>query len=300
MNNSICAGIVVYHPDYNRLKQCITSICNQVEWVYCYNNGLDYNNKIEKLINSFSNVSLIGYGSNDGISKAINTIAEFAKERNSKWLLTLDQDSVCQFDMIYKFKNYVNLKNIGLVCPYIIDKRRPLQGLDTTEDKCTEVKFAITSGSMINLEVFNKIGRLDEYLFIGLVDNEYCYRLLLNGYKIVRVNDVVLDHELGNISQSKYANFFLKVGHIIKNEKILALSYKRIVSPMRVYFATRNYVYLSKKYRKVKPRCFTKYKAIINGISNVIRGQNKMAVFKAFCNGYMDGINESTKRNEYV
>ena len=84
----------------------------KIEKINLVVDGLEAFFKIEKLINSFSNVSLIGYGSNDGISKAINTIAEFAKERNSKWLLTLDQDSVCQFDMIYKFKNYVNLKNM--------------------------------------------------------------------------------------------------------------------------------------------------------------------------------------------
>ena len=205
--DNICAGIVLYNPDYDRLKKNIEGIYRQVRIVYCYDNGIE--NQIKSMLSDYPNVRIIGKGENNGIAKAINCIAAAATVENIKWLLTFDQDSVCPPNMMQEFGKYMNYKNVSIICPYVIDKRRPQEEL-VFDEKITEVDFCITSGALMNLDVFFEIGKMDEYLFIGLVDNEYSYKSIMNGYRIIRVNTVILDHELGNIVSSRFSRQFLK------------------------------------------------------------------------------------------
>lgn len=282
------AGIILYNPDINRLRDNIESIQKQVDIVYCYNNNSENTYLIEKLIEKYSNVVLINDSVNSGIPMAINKIADIAIENNYTWLLTLDQDSICPADMIESFERYINISDIGIICPLIVDSRRPKY--NKPKEPISIVDFCITSGSFMNLDVFKKLGGLDSTLFIGLVDDEYCYRLRLNNYKILQINDAVLDHELGELTPSKYSRLYITLGSLFHCEKIKALSYKRKVTPIRVYYATRNIIYLSHKYKNNPTYKFTMNYAVKNGISNILRSQNKLLVSRAFVKGIIDGI----------
>src|SRR5699024_6976157 len=57
----------------------------------------------------------------------------------------------------------------------------------------------ITSASCTSIKAWEKIGGFDDWLFIDLVDNEFCKRLVASGYKILRLNHLVLDQEFGCI-----------------------------------------------------------------------------------------------------
>lgn len=283
----ISAGIVLYNPNIARLKKNIDAIAPQVDVVYCFNNGAYNLNEIIELVSKYTNVQIIDGKKNHGISYALNRISEQSINTNHKWMLALDQDSVCPSNMIDKFSHYLNYKNVGIICPVAVDKRRPKQELP--KEELSFIDDTITSGSLMNLDIYKKIGGSDEYLFVGLVDDEYCYRLRLNGYQILQVNSVIMDHELGELTPSKFANFYLRLGDKLHSSKIKALSYKRKVSPMRVYYATRNIIYLSKKYKSKPTYLFSKKFALKNGISNILRSQNKLNVTKAFFNGLKDG-----------
>ena len=285
--NRCAAGIIVFNPNLERLKENIDAIQHQVDILYLYNNGTNDYDGLCKLLSNYSKVRLIGSGKNDGIPLAINKMAYDAIKQKMIWFLTLDQDSICQDGMVQQFLLYENYKNIGAICPLIVDRRRPQE--IKPENEIEEVDFCITSGCFMNLNVFEKIHGMDEYLFIGLVDNEYSYRMILNGYKILRINSVVLDHELGNISPSRFSHLFLKIGNLIHLKKIQALSYKREVSPFRVYYATRNIIYLSEKYKN-HPYKFSKMFAIVNGVSSILRSKQKAKVTKAFFQGMVDGF----------
>lgn len=277
------AGIILYQPNLDRLIKNIDRIHKQVDFVYCYNNGVQDIESFQCVLKRYPNVFLVGEGHNDGIAKAINHIVSESLYRNVKWLITLDQDSICPANMVSCFLEHISERRVGAICPFIFDKRRPREAVPT--DETSEVKFCITSGCFMNIDVFNKLGGMDEYLFIGLVDNEYSYRLISNGYKIVRVNSVILDHELGDITPSRFSMLFLKFGSIFHNEKIKALSYKRKVSPLRQYYATRNCIYLSKKYPNSGIAEFSKLFAIKNGLINILRSHFSVDVVKAFYNG---------------
>ena len=294
---NFAAGIVLYNPDIERLRSNITAIYKQVKVVFCYNNNSKNTGDIKELIKEFENVVLIDKKENLGIATAINEIAEVANKKNITWLLTLDQDSICPPDIIRKFCKYIDDPKIGIICPLIIDKRRPKK--EKPKEIVMVTDYCITSGSFMNLQIFRKLEGLDEYLFIGLVDDDYCYRILLNGYKIIQINNVILDHELGEILPSKYSKFFLRLGEAINSEKIKALSYKRKVSAMRVYYATRNIVYLANKYKEYPVYKFSVRYAIINGISNIIRSQNKIETLLAFFRGLFEGFKGNKEKNRY-
>lgn len=66
---------------------------------------------------------------------------------------------------------------------------------------CTPVfsTALITSGTLLNLSLFQKIGGFDENLFIDAVDHEYTIKSLLTGYKIIQFPCIQLTHQIGTL-----------------------------------------------------------------------------------------------------
>ena len=287
MNKQVCAGIVLFNPNLDRLAQNVEAISLQVGLVLCFDNGSRNVEDVMKLLSRFSNVRVIEGGNNLGIPVALNRMAKVAKESGFSWFVSLDQDSVCPGDMVEKLMSFQNFEHIGVICPRFVDSRRPQE--ESPKGVWCDVEDCITSGMLMRLDVFDCIGGMDEELFIGFVDDEYCYRLKLSGYRIVQVNTVVLDHELGDITPSRLAGLWLMLGGLLHSKKVKALSYKRKVNPMRVYYGTRNAIYLEKKYRHYGNPMFTRKAAIENGVSNILRAQDKKAVVAAFRKGLRDG-----------
>lgn len=283
------AGIVLYNPDIKRLKENLDAVCKQVKWVYCYNNGLRNDSEVGTLLNTYDNIQLIGTGTNDGIATALNELVKKAEKEGIEWILTLDQDSVVCDGMVEALAALKDEKDVAIICPVIEDVRRknekPAIAINTIDD----VDFCITSGSFMNVQKTLEIGGFDEWLFIGLVDNEICYRVKLNDYRIVRNNAVILNHELGNLTPSRFENVYLKLGNLLHNETIKKLSYKRAVSPMRLYYATRNMVYLKKRYMNYMSKSMWNKMLIKNSLSSIVRGGVRFDVLKAICAGIIDG-----------
>lgn len=281
------AGIVTYHPDLTRLQNNFNAVSGQVARVYCFDNGSSNIGEIRKLISRYDNFFLIENRKNAGIAAGLNKIIETARLDGFAWLLTLDQDSVCPAGMVETMlKNAVGA-DIAAICPVIVDRRRPPEKREKKDTEFTD--FCITSGCLVNIGLSEEIGDFDSWLFIGQVDDEFCHRIMINDKKILKINSILLDHELGNLIPSRHRKLFLTVGKLLHSKMLLALSYRRKVSPMRVYYSTRNMVYLSRKYCDYPNPKFTKKRAIYNAFSNIIRGQKKLEIMRAAIKGYRDG-----------
>ncbi len=288
----IAAGIVLFNPNIHRLKLNIDSIINQVQKVFFLDNGSKNIEKIEQLLQCYSleKIQLICWDINKGIASALNELSQKAISEGFDWLLTLDQDSVSAKETIAHYLKYTSLDNVGIICPCFYDARRKNEEVKKNQDSVREIDFCITSGSLTNLSVYKAVGGYDDWLFIGLVDNEYCYRLRAKGYKILEDQSVLLNHELGNLTASKYENFFLKLGDILCSENIKKLSYRREVSPMRLYYATRNMVYLNRKYSGKSNQVWSFRMIIKNSISSILRGNNKLKLLNSIFYGVLDGM----------
>lgn len=248
METKVFAGIVTYNPQIERLKNNITAICDQVITLVIVDNGSANVSEVKNLVDDFPNTILIQNEDNKGIARALNQIMEFSK-READWVLLLDQDSVAPEGMIEQYKQMIALDKVAIICPLIFDNNS--RNLKTVENSVDVVGICITSGSMNNVRVWEKLGGFDEELFIDSVDNEYCIKLFFAGYKIYRNNKVLLNHELGKTEK-----------HVIKS----TTNHNAI----RRYYIARNSIYVSRKYHWVCKEKNANYKEAVIFLDHLI------------------------------
>lgn len=188
-----CCGIVTYNPKLSRLKENIEAISPQVSKIFIYDNGSD---NVSDIVNIFQkqNCTVINSGTNSGMAIALNRLAEQAINNGFLYIIFLDQDSVAQPNMVNELSILMK-DDIGITCPAIIDRNSP----DKRDENpfLADVTHTITSGSLVNLAAYKKVGGYDERLFIDWVDLDYCHNLRLHGYKILRTKSAQLLHEIG-------------------------------------------------------------------------------------------------------
>ena len=90
------AGIVLYNPDTERLKENIEAILPQVDQIIVVDNGSSNVDEICELLNKYEQIKFIWNEENYGIAKALNQLLYFAYKNDVEWILTIDQDSVCK------------------------------------------------------------------------------------------------------------------------------------------------------------------------------------------------------------
>lgn len=225
----IASVIVLYNPNIDSLKRNIASFINYVDII------LLIDNSSKKLIDNdlLNNEKIIYqfYGDNLGIAKALSDAAKIAISQGYNLLLTMDQDSYFDNANIdYYFSYLENHNEIGMICPNYLNI--------CSENNVFEIKYAITSGCILNLNAYKKIKGFNEELFIDFVDFDLCYQLQEKGFKILQLSNVHLNHKLGDNLNKKV--FGKKI--IISNHSIL-----------RYYYIYRNYFYCSQnnKQRKI-------------------------------------------------
>lgn len=228
--NKVYAGIVTYCPDIKLLTACIGSICTQVEKVLVYDNHSENVTEVIKCIQNFANAMLICGSENIGIAGALNYIMNSAYCDGIKWVLLLDQDSICPDNMIYEYQKCIDEK-IAVITPVINDVND--SKYIEKNDKIQEIVEFITSGSLNNVDAWRKIGGFDERLFIDMVDYDFAYRLNIAGYKALKNESVILNHQIGKMALHRIGSFTIS-------------TYNH--SAFRKYYITRNSIYLAKKY----------------------------------------------------
>ena len=173
----ISAGIVLFNPDINRLKENISAVIVQCSHVYLVDNGSKNIDTVFELLKRFnqSRITVISNTENLGIAKALNQLTVAAQEDGFRWILTLDQDSVSPPNIVEEFVKYANNQNVGMLCPVIYDRNKGV--VVEAKDGYKEIDECITSGSLLNISAWENIGGFDETMFIDGVDFDICYRL---------------------------------------------------------------------------------------------------------------------------
>lgn len=243
MNHNICAGIVLYNPEISLLKENIDSIFNQsIDCIYIFDNASENYDDIIVLIKKYNNVIYERGAKNFGIAYALNKILEFAKNNNYEWFLTLDQDSICNQNMIQEYCRYLNYKNVAIICPFILNngKRtvRELQNLNLPEYQFIDNPVdCITSASLNNTTIIDKIGAFNQNMFIDYVDTELNCRILSNNYKILQVNKTFLYQKMGQAKPIRLFDLLYRITNIDVFRKMKVAS---VYSDLRLYYMSRN------------------------------------------------------------
>lgn len=288
----ISAGIVTYNPKMQRLEENINAIIGQVEEIIVVDNASANIKEIEQSWADNPKITLIKNNENRGIATALNQIMEYSLKQGYVWTLTLDEDSVVPEDMIEKYMDYIDRGNTAMIVPIICD--RVMSEIDIKEEinsAYTLVENAITSGTLMNNLIWKKVGGFTEELFIDYVDFDYCMKVRLAKYDIVRVNSVKLLHELGNATEIKLFTFLEKLckdGSEWKR-RFSELRYTTNHSPKRVYYVTRNQYYYINHYRPYFDAKRLEKGMRIGWIVKLIFEKDRIKKFKAIRNGIKDG-----------
>jgi rhamnosyltransferase len=215
-------------------------------------------------------------GDNKGIAQRLNQVCKMAIKDGYEYILTMDQDS--SFEQTV-FKNY-------LQCFSCYPERENVSMFGVQYENsgwasrdCNPVDWTtlITSGSIVNLSLFEEIGGFDEHLFIDTVDFEYCFRSIQKGFRSILFKNVLLTHRLG-IEKLRHAT-----------GKKTNLSYS-LHSPVRLYYMLRNYMYLRTIYKKRFPgEMLQSRNAVFNRIKiNLLHGSDRLSIVKFLLRAVID------------
>jgi rhamnosyltransferase len=234
---SVCAIVVTYCIGA-RIFDCINSVIGQVGAIIIVDNGSGNDTLAAlQLLGARPQIRVIYNPTNLGIAAALNQGVRCAVQQGYRWVLTMDHDSEATPGMVEKLLHAYNTlgKQIGIVAASPFDTNtRMFQRADI--DPAVQYVFTkavISSGSLIDITVFHKIGFFNEALFIYYVDDDFCLRVFRSGLKIVLCCEALLLHREG----SKVIKYFGR----------WRLIYDRQVKEAKYYIA-RNGVYLALKY----------------------------------------------------
>ncbi|SDB07119.1 rhamnosyltransferase [Pseudomonas sp. NFACC23-1] len=252
MSRKIAVILTVYNPDVSELATNLHSYSDQVDVVVLTDNSDSTlaQQQVQALSENFFNLYLNQLSENLGIAKAQNLGVEVAKGLGCTFFIEMDQDTglpanyvsslLQRFDQLDEGR-----KIVGGIGPVALkkDTNDVYHGRNRALG-CTTVEYTLSSGFLMPLYAFERVGKKNEDLFIDFVDWEWCWRSRAAGLNVFIDTSLEIAHMLGD-------------GH--KN----ILGFKiGVPAPIRHYYQYRNFLYFfDKKY--VPTRWKIKYSLIM-------------------------------------
>lgn len=216
---SICAVIVSFHPDAERLSRLFRQLEAQCQYVVV-DNGSDPGvvGGLEKQLTEHGH--LVRMGKNRGIAAAQNAGVDYASSRlakKPKYYLFLDQDSTPSEGLVGSLlREYEEVREsdplAAAIGPALLDVRsqkmhrlhQEVMGLyirrginPGQSGKRYQVASLNSSGTFVEAALLETIGAFREDLFIDHVDTEWSHRARHMGYSLYVSSNAHLEHEMG-------------------------------------------------------------------------------------------------------
>jgi len=277
----ICAVFVTFHPDM-KIWERISSILSQVARVVIVDNGSDKDEVAHlRSLTENSLVELILNEENLGVATALNQGVNRAREAGYSWALLFDQDTLAYESMVQEFAQiYGAVESKGRVAViganYWDGKLYGIQPFVGFRGRIwKESDFVITSGSLLSITVFEKVGPFREEFFVDAVDMEYCFRARQEGFIILSARGPLMEHSVGSPVVCKIGG---RTYMVTKH------------APLRRYYMIRNCAILQKEYRQTFPSVAEFAKRNNREIFKVVLlfEKQKMAKIRMMFLGYLD------------
>lgn len=243
--SKIAAVVVGYEPDIKIMDELLSSLLNQVDLLILADNG-GAEGYLAFSEDKRSRVKYVQMGGNKGLGVALNAGFECATEFGMDYLVTFDQDSHAQPDLIAKLLESMKTarakdEKCAAVSPVFFDRRDGLeinfpfyQSVNgsiravykaDSPDGLVMADVLITSGMMIRTDVWQEGAKYNDGMFVDFTDSEWCFRVRSLGYHLYGSLNVSMGHALSDAPPVKFLGF----------------SFFRY-SPIRRYFYFRNTV----------------------------------------------------------
>lgn len=191
----IAAIVVTYHPRADQVFGNIRAFSDVVDRI------LIWRNSPEELVvpeDLEEKVILMGDGQNTYMAKPLNMALAWCAQNGCDYLLTMDQDSLW-IDAGHFISRCLSAaeKDVAIYAPYVI-------GQYETPAEDYDAESVITSGSLVNVDIANKLGGFREDYRIYWVDGEFCFWARTNGYRIRVLHDCALRQQFGKQSRTLF------------------------------------------------------------------------------------------------
>jgi rhamnosyltransferase len=233
-NSEHIAAVTIFYNPHEKVLDNIRSYMDAVTRIYLVDNSTSPTGFLHSLASD--KIKYLHDGNNAGIAQRLNQAASLARQEGFDFLLTMDEDSSFQKQMLHRYLDcFRNSESMNSTAMFGIESDHRL--VSFSKD-CIESgnEMLITSGSIVNLSLLEKLGGFDESLFIDYVDTEYCLRVMKAGYGVRKFKNISLNHSIGMAS----------VHYSLKSFKKTSRS---LHTPVRLYYMMRNYFYLRKKFK---------------------------------------------------
>jgi rhamnosyltransferase len=143
-------------------------------------------------------------GDNFGIAAALNAGIASACNQGFSWVITLDQDSMPDADMVQRLLATLTEsgeQRVALVGPTLLDAQAHTQLQKSSshpdaENNTVRPVTLMTSGCLTSVLCWKEVGGFRDDLFIDYVDHEYCLRCASHKWWLLQ-SSAVLNHKLG-------------------------------------------------------------------------------------------------------
>jgi rhamnosyltransferase len=278
--DSVCAVIVTYHPTAMMLEN-LPAILAQVDGLIVVDNGSNEDElDLLRVATQAEGAHLIENGENRGIAEALNQGIHWASSEGFPWVILFDQDSRITDGFIDQmFASWKSHPDQARVCSIHPRYVHPETGLERRVKRAPDGGpiISITSGALMPIWIFDKIGGFASEFFIDWVDIEYSYRIRAEGFLVADSRQAVLLHSAGHPKPFSFLGFHFRPGHH---------------SPIRWYYMSRNRVAVYRKYLRVFPIWILKsmYESLKETIKGFIVEDDRALKFRNFLLGTWDGF----------
>lgn len=244
--SKVAAVVVTYRPRLDRLERVLYALAAQTDAVVVVDNSVDAaaTEAIAELCRGID-ATLLPLPFNRGLAAGFNAGLRAVRQAGFTHALLMDQDSLPQEGMVRRLMQTLLAENtrgdVAAIGPGYFDRRGavpasfarvgfPGNRAAVPRDpggSIFDTDYLISSGCLVPLQAIDRVGELDEDLFIDNIDMEWCFRARDRGMRLLGNGAALLEHELGD---SRVRLPFGRIGIVH--------------APIRLYYIMRNRVLL--------------------------------------------------------
>ncbi|BDA63687.1 glycosyltransferase family 2 protein [Actinomyces capricornis] len=222
--NAVAAVVITYHPDA-AAPALIEELARQCQWVVVVDNG-STGAETEPIGRACerTGAQLVANGENLGIAAAQNIGIARARDLGARWVLLSDDDSEPRPGMVVSLleafaagshsspSGTPKPRPTAAVGPLVGEEREGRDQLvyvprrwgprratpQELDQPLLSVAFLVASGCLISMEALDRVGGMNEDLFIDHVDLEWGLRARREGYELYVATRTTMAHSLGD------------------------------------------------------------------------------------------------------